>query len=636
MSATFAVARVVLDTPLPQLDHILEYAIPEAFRQIDLTGYLVSVPLRSGKRFAQAYVIEVADSATFSGKLSSIEAVVSSRPVLLSSTYSLALKLSQRQAGVVSDVLRLIIPQRYVRAEKSFVTPTLPDLPHVNSPRVFPPFSEQRTAALYPSYLSPSGTQEWVNDFTTTAIDNIQNGKSTVLCVPDFRNISTLEKSIHQAGFSEALIRLDSSISGQERYVNYLRSIQPTPVIILGNRSAVLSPAHNLGTILVWDESDQNMTEQHAPYYSVRDAALIRQQNEDSGLVFASYSRSVFIERLVSLGWLSEKSFSYNDGPRIIASDSMIEADAFTERLPSVALTTAKNALTKGPVLIQVASPGYTGSLACSVCREKALCSDCSGFLFLPNKSSQPQCRQCGRLDTTWSCVHCQNTTFRYLQSGSEKTAEDIGKMFPGKPIIISDGNHLVTEVSHKPSVVIATPGAEPEASKGYSAVVLLDGQRHLLRDIPDAEAQYLRQCSQAIALCQHNGEVIVVGSGKKLGDVIAFHQYRQWAQSELTERTALGLPPSVRTAYLEGKAKTLSHVLEALSSQITRSFGPFETSQGHSRALIFFEYRHGEEVAKALKALIISSASKPRQSPSSSSPRMVELRVKMDNQWST
>lgn len=635
MRTSAAVARVVLDTPLPQLDHIFEYAIPESLRQIDLTGYLVSVPLRSGKRFAHAYVIEVADSASFTGKLSSIDAVVSSRPVLLSSTYSLALKVSQRQAGVVSDVLRLIIPQRYVRAEKSFVPPTLPTLPDVDLTQQPRPFSEQRTAALYPSYLPASRTQQWVSDFTTTAIHNIHNGKSTVLCVPDFRNIASLEKSLHQAGYSEVFIRLDSSISGQERYVNYLRSIQQTPVIILGNRSAVLSPAHNLGSILVWDESDQNMTEQHAPYFSVRDAALIRQQIEECSLVFGSYSRSVFIERLVSLGWLSEKPFSYNDGPRIIASDSMVETEAFMERMPSIALTTAKKALKNGPVLIQVASPGFTGSLACSVCREKAMCSDCSGLLSLPHKSSQPQCRQCGRLDTTWRCGHCHNTSFRYLQSGSEKTAEDIGKMFPGSHIIISDGNHLVTEVLNKPSVVIATPGAEPDAPQGYSAVILLDGQRHLLRDIPDAEDQYLRHCSQAIAQCQQKGEVIVVGSGKAFGDVIAFHQYRYWAQTELAERTALGLPPSVRSASLEGHAKTITHVLETLSSQMTRSFGPFVTPQGHSRAMFFFEYRHGDDVAKALKALIITSASKPRQSPSRSSPRMVELRVKMDNQWS-
>jgi primosomal protein N' (replication factor Y) len=634
VSTSAAVARVILDTPLPQLDHILEYSIPEALRQIDLTGYLVSVPLRSGKRFAQAYVIDVSDTVSFSGKLSAIEAIISSRPLLLSSTYSLALKISQRQAGVVSDVLRLVIPQRYVRAEKSFVPSTLPELPLPDSDHVQNPFIPQRSAALYPTYFSANGIHQWVSDFTAMAINNIQHGKSTVLCVPDFRNISALSDSIEKAGYGDVLVRLDSKISGQERYVNYLRSIQSSPVIILGNRSSVLSPAHNLGSILVWDESDQNMTEQHAPYFSVRDAALIRQQVEDCSLVFASFSRSVFIQRLVSLGWLDEIPFSYNDGPRIIASDSMVEADAFTERMPSIALGTAKNALKEGPVLIQVASPGYTGALACSACREKALCSDCSGFLYLPHKSSQPQCRQCGRLDTSWSCIHCHSKTLRYLHSGTEKTAEDLGKMFPGIQIIISDSKHIVTEISDKPAVVIATPGAEPQAPLGYSAVVVLDGQRHLLRDIPDAEDHYLRQCSQAISLCRQQGEAVVVGSGKTFGDIIAFHRYREWAQTEFSERAALGLPPSVRSASLEGSTKTINQALERISSQITKSFGPFTTTQGRSRAMIFFEYRHGDEVSKSLKALIITSSSKPRQSPKASQPRMVDLRVKMDNQW--
>ena len=47
--------------------------------------------------------------------------------------------------------------------------------------------------------------------------------------------------------------------------------------------------------------------------------------------------------------------------------------------LPSVAWRTAKAALERGPVLVQVPRRGYLPSLSCQTCREPARCPRCSG-----------------------------------------------------------------------------------------------------------------------------------------------------------------------------------------------------------------------------------------------------------------
>ena len=63
--------------------------------------------------------------------------------------------------------------------------------------------------------------------------------------------------------------------------------------------------------------------------------------------------------------------------------------------LPSVAWRTAKEALERGPVLVQVPRRGYLPSLSCHDCRRPARCTVCAGPLGLPGPQGPPACRWC-------------------------------------------------------------------------------------------------------------------------------------------------------------------------------------------------------------------------------------------------
>lgn len=58
MATSGGVARVLLDSPLPQLDRLLDYAVPDALRDEVRPGVRVRVPLRTGGRIADAFVVE--------------------------------------------------------------------------------------------------------------------------------------------------------------------------------------------------------------------------------------------------------------------------------------------------------------------------------------------------------------------------------------------------------------------------------------------------------------------------------------------------------------------------------------------------------------------------------------------------
>ena len=114
------IARVLVDSALPQLDRLLDYRIPSHLEGVE-SGVRVSVPLRSANRLAQGFVIEKAQQQDYPGPLSDIDAVISPIPVLRPEVWRLARAVSDRAAGSANDVLRLAIPPRQVRVEKAWL-----------------------------------------------------------------------------------------------------------------------------------------------------------------------------------------------------------------------------------------------------------------------------------------------------------------------------------------------------------------------------------------------------------------------------------------------------------------------------------------------------------------------------------
>src|SRR5699024_1584982 len=84
----------------------------------------------------------------------------------------------------------------------------------------------------------------------------------------------------------------------------FLRALDHEPRIIIGNRSAVYAPAHELGAILMWDDGDPVLAEPLAPYVHARDAALVRAGQAGAGLFFAAHARSAEVQRLVDIGYV--------------------------------------------------------------------------------------------------------------------------------------------------------------------------------------------------------------------------------------------------------------------------------------------------------------------------------------------
>lgn len=623
-----AIARVLVDSVLPQLDRLLDYRIPPGVEGV-APGVRVTVPLRSAGRLATAYVVEVGEEVEYPGPLSDLAGVVSTVPVLRPEVWRLARAVADRAAGSANDILRLAIPPRQVRVEKAWLArhaDGAPELPAVTAPGTIAGYGGDliealdghRRVALQTDpgveRIGDTWAARWAIALATAAARVVARGESAILIAPDHRDQAQLDRALTSLLPEERIARFDARQPNPARYTALLRAAETEPVVVLGNRSAVYAPATRLGLLAIWNDGDPLLGEPLSPYVHARDAALLRQEQQGSALVLAGHTRSVETERLVEIGWLDDIRPERHRTPRVIPTADVVGDDphAATARIPTIAWREARAALESGPVLVQVARPGFSPGLRCAECGHPGRCRRCGGPLRQRRGGEVPTCAWCGTPERAFRCPECRGTKLRPIGAGSQRTADELGRAFPNTRVIVSDGERPVAEVDERPALVIATRGAEPFAAGGYRAVLLLDGERMLARESLRVAEDCLRWWTDAASLAADGASIVLVGVSGQLARALVTWDAREFARSELTARRELRFPPAVRLATIEGAPDAVEAALTRLPAS-AEALGTTERD-GRARAIIRFDYAHGAEVAAEVRGEIIRQATSRRK----------------------
>jgi len=128
----------------------------------------------------------------------------------------------------------------------------------------------------------------------------------------------------------------------------------------------------------------------------------------------------------------------------------------------------------------------------------------------------------------------------------------------------------VLTSVPARPSLVIATPGAEPVAEGGYAATLLLDAWASMDRPTLDASEEALRRWLGAAALTRgapDGGVAVLCGAPTHttlpLVEALVRWDPEWFIARELAERVDLSLPPAVRMAQLVGSRVAIQRAVE-------------------------------------------------------------------------
>jgi primosomal protein N' (replication factor Y) len=575
------VAAVAVDVSLPHLDRPFDYLVPAELDEQAVVGCRVRV--RFAGRLVDGFVLERRADSGHDGKLAFLEKVVSPEPVLRPEVAELARVVADRYAGALADVLRLAVPPRHARAEAAAALPG----PAEGRPEVAadawaaypegPAFVTALARGESPrAVFTVLPGEDWPTRLAEAAAATVHSGRRAVVVVPDARDLDRVDQALARTLDGAVHVALNASLGPAERYRRFLRLSRGEAMVVVGTRAAALAPAAGLGLVAIWDDGDDLYAEPRAPYPHALQVLLLRAQATGAGALVAATSRSAEAQLLIETRWATEIAAPRDTvrarAPAVAPTgdDTDRERDpaAVTARLPSVAWRAARDALAAGaPVLIQVPRRGYLPSVSCVDCHTPARCARCAGPLELRSSHAVAACRWCGRPAADHACHRCGGRRLRAAVVGARRTAEELGRAFPGTPVRTSGRDSVVEAVAAEPALVVATPGAEPVADGGYGAVLLLDTWALLTRADLRAGEETLRRWMAAAALARPagaGGQVVVVADG----GLAAVQALLRWdpatfARRELAERRELGFPPAARMASLTGPADAVAELLE-------------------------------------------------------------------------
>jgi primosomal protein N' (replication factor Y) len=634
------VAVVQVDTGLAHLDRPFEYTVPVALADAAQPG--VRVKVRFAGKDRDGFVLARRADAEHEGRLAPLRRVVSPEPVLTPSVLAAARSVADRYAGTLGDVLRLAVPPRHATAERNLPPEPLGPAPAREGGR------EAAAWAAYPagaSFLtrvtggqSPAAAllalpatdrvHDWPRLLAEAAAAAHSGGRGALLVVPDHRDVTRVDAALTEVLGDGRHVRLTADQGPQARYTAFLSLLRGHVRVVVGTRAAAFAPVRELGLVVWWDDGDDLHEEPRAPYPHIREILLARARVEAAAVLVAGYARSAALEQLLETGLLKPidppRSALRSAAPRVRVAGEGGEAErdpaAALAHLPSTGWRVAKEALASGPVLVQVPRRGYLPALSCQDCRRPARCPHCGGPLGLARADVAPACRWCGREPAGFSCPACGSHRFRSSVVGARRTAEELGRAFPGVPVQTSGSGAVLDAVPASPRLVIATPGAEPVAEGGYAAALLLDAWALLDRPVLTAGEEALRRWLGAAALVRGaaDGGVVVLAGAPVHATIPAVEALVRWdpgwfAARELEERRGLRLPPTVAMASVTGPRRAVEATVSGAGlDDAVEVLGPLPLAEEGARLLLRVDLAHGPALAEALaEAKAVRSARK-------------------------
>ncbi len=672
------VARVLVESSLPHLDRPFDYSVPADFEDAALEGARVKVRF-SGQELS-GFILERAAESDAGHALLPLQRVISPVPVLTPAVRDLVSAVAARYAGTVSDVLRVAVPPRVARLEKEFLADAAGPATHEGPAAHAGPVTGTESAggpapgaSLAPgtgwvgyrngpafvrhlqdggspravfSALQGFGAAAWPRLIAEAVAGVRASGRGALVVVPDYRDLNRLEVALQELLPAADIARLTADDGPTPRYRSFLRLLDGSAQVAIGTRSAAFAPVRNLGLVACWDDGNDLHIEQRAPYAHAREVLLLRAEQEGAACLMAGHTRSTEAQRLVETGWAmpvdADRAVVRRAVPRVLNTADSFEQErdplARIARLPGAAWRAAKEGLERGPVLVQVARSGYAPSLVCESCREPARCGSCQGPLAVAGStgsSAIPQCRWCSTPAPDWHCAHCGGNRLRKGATGVMRTAEELGRAFPGKAVITSSGDHVKADVGDAGALVVATVGAEPVADGGYAAALLLDGDSLLRRENLRAGEDTVRRWFNAAALVRPasaGGLVVITASDTGAVGALLRWDPAGYAQRELSLRVELQLPPAVRIASVTGPRGAVVHFTGSVERQLEssgvtlRTAGPAplllsgpatpQRAAEDVRTLLFFPYGQAATVTRVLRATRAAAAAKRSEEP--------------------
>ena len=284
----------------------------------------------------------------------------------------------------------------------------------------------------------------------------VDSGKDVIVMVPEIA-LTPQVLSIFQKRYGKTVAVFHSGLSLGERNDEYKRADRGEAKIVIGTRSAVFAPLHNLGLIIMDEEQEHTYKSERTPRYHAREVANFRCKYNKALFLMTSATPSVesYSAAISGKYMLCELSERYGEAqlPEVITVDMKAEAKANNKTPISETLRALiqENLDNKKQTILLINRRGYNTFIACNSCGHVITCPNCSISLTYHSYNNRLMCHYCGYtkpLDN--KCPECGENSIRYSGYGTQRIEDSLKFLFPNARVLRMDADTTAGKFGHQ------------------------------------------------------------------------------------------------------------------------------------------------------------------------------------------
>ncbi len=263
-----------------------------------------------------------------------------------------------------------------------------------------------------------------------------KNNKSAILLVPEIMLTTQLRQRLEMC-FANIIV-WHSSLSPANRKQLWLKalkfSIENKPVVVLGTRSALFLPLHNLDLIVIDEEHEPSYKQDSTPRYEAQIVAAKIASLIDCKLILGSATPSLRSYYLAQIGKIGHAKLTMRHNSKlpiveihkkdINSSDNII--------LDNLAKLIDANLKAKKQTMLFLNRRGSARAQICNNCGNISSCPNCNVSLRYHADHSKLMCHYCSYSITPKAvCDICSSSELRFIGDGTKKLEQEIIARWP-------------------------------------------------------------------------------------------------------------------------------------------------------------------------------------------------------------
>lgn len=279
-------------------------------------------------------------------------------------------------------------------------------------------------------------------------------GRRVIVLVPEIALTGQLVQSF-KAYFSQDIIVMHSRLSIHERNDAILRVRQGQAGIIIGARSALFTPAEQIGLIIMDEEQDMSYKQDEAPRYHARVVAAELARLYGAVLVLGSATPSLetFYHAMEGDYTLLRLTRRIGDMPlpEVRCVDMRQEMKRGNRKIISRGLhdlildTMGK----KEQLILMLNRRGFSTFVMCRSCGHVIKCRFC-GLPLVYHKNGRLSCHHCDVQEPVPDvCPQCGSRYIKYFGSGTEKLEQELHELVPAARVVRMDRDTTNGKFAH-------------------------------------------------------------------------------------------------------------------------------------------------------------------------------------------